>query len=43
MVKVIRIKGGTDNCYVVTDGKAAMLVDTASGANLDMVTAECDK
>lgn len=23
MVKVIRIKGGTDNCYVVTDGKAA--------------------
>ncbi|MBO4680404.1 MAG: MBL fold metallo-hydrolase [Clostridiales bacterium] len=43
MVKVIRIKGGTDNCYVVTDGKAAILVDTASGENLEMVTAECDK
>ena len=43
MVKVIRIKGGTDNCYVVTDGKAAVLVDTASGENLEMVTAECDK
>ncbi len=43
MVKVIRIKGGTDNCYVVTDGKAAILVDTASGANLDQVIEECDK
>lgn len=43
MVNVIRIKGGTDNCYVVTDGKAAILVDTASGEKLDMVTAECDK
>ena len=43
MVKVIRIKGGTDNCYIVTDGKAAILVDTASGENLEMVTAECDK
>ena len=43
MVKVIRIKGGTDNCYIVTDGKAAILVDTASGENLEMITAECDK
>ena len=43
MVKVIRIKGGTDNCYIVTDGKSAILVDTASGENLEMVTAECDK
>ena len=43
MVKIIRIKGGTDNCYLVTDDNKAILVDTASGANLDMVIKECDK
>ena len=43
MVKIIRIKGGTDNCYLVTDDNKAILVDTASKANLDMVIKECDK
>ena len=43
MVDVIRIKGGTDNCYLVTDGENAILVDTASKDNLDKVIAECDK
>ena len=43
MVNVTRIKGGTDNCYLVNDGKNAILIDTASKANLDMVIAECDK
>jgi glyoxylase-like metal-dependent hydrolase (beta-lactamase superfamily II) len=40
---VIHIKGGTDNCYLITDGKNAMLVDTSSGRSLDMVMEECSK
>ncbi len=28
---VTRIKGGTDNCYIVSDGKNAILFDTSSG------------
>ena len=43
MVEVKRIKGGTDNCYIVADGKTAILIDTASKPCLDMVIAECDK
>ncbi len=43
MVEVKRIKGGTDNCYIVADGKIAILIDTASKPCLDMVIAECDK
>lgn len=43
MAEVIRIKGGTDNCYVVASGRTAILVDTASRKNLDKVTAVCDK
>ena len=43
MAEIKRIKGGTDNCYLVTDGGRAILVDTASRQNLDQVTAECDK
>ena len=43
MIEIKRIKGGTDNCYLVTDGGQAILVDTASGQNLDQVMAECDK
>ena len=43
MVKITRIKGGTDNCYIVADGKNAILVDTASKANLAQVMEECDK
>ena len=30
MTEIKRIKGGTDNCYLVTDGGKAILVDTAS-------------
>lgn len=43
MIEIKRIKGGTDNCYLVTDGGQAILVDTASGQNIDQVMAECDK
>ena len=43
MIEVKHIKTGTDNCYIVADGKQAILVDTASGAGLEKVTAECDK
>ena len=43
MTTIKRIKGGTDNCYLVTDGRAAILVDTAGRQYLDLVTAECDK
>ena len=43
MAEIKRIKGGTDNCYLVTDGRQAILVDTASKQNFDMVAAECDK
>ena len=43
MAEIKRIKGGTDNCYLVTDGGKAILVDTASKQNLDQVVAECDK
>ena len=43
MTEIKRIKGGTDNCYLVTDGSKAILVDTASKQNLDQVAAECDK
>nr|AHF24897.1 putative beta-lactamase [uncultured bacterium Contig203] len=43
MITVKRIQGGTDNCYLVTDSRQAMLVDTASRQNFDMVAAECDR
>lgn len=43
MVNVTRIKGGTDNCYLVSEGKNAILIDTASSRNLDAVIKECDK
>ncbi|MBO4450566.1 MAG: MBL fold metallo-hydrolase [Clostridiales bacterium] len=43
MAEVIRIKGGTDNCYVVANGKTAILVDTASGENYEQVISVCDK
>lgn len=29
--EITRIKGGTDNCYIVSDGKNAILFDTSSG------------
>ena len=43
MTEIRRIKGGTDNCYLVTDGSKAILVDTASKQCFDQVAAECDK
>lgn len=43
MTEIKRIKGGTDNCYLITDGSKAILVDTASRQCLDQVLAECDK
>ena len=43
MAKVVMINGGTDNCYLVTKGKTAILIDTASKRNLDAVISECDK
>ena len=43
MTEIKRIKGGTDNCYVVTDGKSAILIDTASKPHIDKVIEECDK
>ena len=43
MTEIKRIKGGTDNCYLVTDGRQAILVDTASKQNLDQVIAVCDQ
>ncbi len=43
MITVKRIKGGTDNCYIVAEGKTAILVDTSSKAARDMVIEECDK
>ena len=42
MVQVIRIQGGTDNCYIVADGKQAILVDTAGKAYLEQVIAACE-
>ena len=43
MTEIRRIKGGTDNCYLVTEGSRAILVDTASKQYFDQVAAECDK
>lgn len=43
MAKVTMIKGGTDNCYIVSEGKSAILIDTSSGAGIEQVITECDK
>ena len=43
MATITQIKGGTDNCYIVSEGKSAILIDTSSGACVDQVIAECDK
>ena len=40
---ITHIKGGTDNCYIVSNGKEAILFDTASAANLPQVSDECSK
>ena len=39
--KITQIKGGTDNCYLITKGNEAMLFDTSSGPNLQMVMDAC--
>ena len=41
--KITQIKGGTDNCYLVSYGNDAFLVDTSSGEALQMVLDECSK
>ena len=41
--EITHIKGGTDNCYLVSDGKNAVLFDTASGEYLQQVIDECSK
>ena len=41
--EVTRIKGGTDNCYLISDGRNAVLVDTSSGASVEMVMDACSK
>ena len=43
MSTITRIKCKTDNCYLISEGRNAILVDTGSGQCLDMVIAECDK
>ena len=40
---ITRIKGGTDNCYIISNGDNAILFDTASGNNLQQVKDECSK
>ena len=42
-MEIKHINGGTDNCYLIADGKKAVLVDTASKQCLNQVIAECDK
>ena len=41
--EITQIKGGTDNCYIVSNGKQAILFDTASSANYQQVLDECSK
>ena len=43
MSKVHIIKCGTENCYIVSKGKTAILVDTGTGEHLEKVAAECEK
>ena len=42
-MKIEWIKGKTDNCYIVSEGKDAILVDTASGQSYEKVLEECSK
>lgn len=43
MSTITRIKCKTDNCYLISEGRNAILVDTGSSHCLDLVIAECDK
>lgn len=40
---ITRIKGGTDNCYLVSDGKKAILFDTSSAKSIDQVIKVCSR
>ena len=42
-MKIRWIKGKTDNCYIVSQGKNAILVDTASGESYEEVLKECSQ
>lgn len=43
MTRVHLIKCGTENCYIVSKGKTAILVDTGTAEFFDKVAAECEK
>ena len=43
MYTIQKIKTVTDNCYIVSSGDSAILVDTGSGAGCEEVLAECKK
>ena len=43
MTMIQRIKCKTDNCYLVTEGRSAILVDTASAEAYETVLSECSK
>lgn len=43
MPSVKRIKCGTGNCYVVSEGRNAVLVDTCRKEHLDMIKFECSE
>ena len=42
-MKIQWIKGKTDNCYIASQGKNAILVDTASGESYEEVLKECSR
>ena len=43
MYKIRLIKCKTDNCYIISNGRKAVLVDTGSGEAYDKVLSECSK
>ena len=43
MSQIHWIKNKTDNCYIVSEGKDAILVDTASAEGYERVLGECSK
>ena len=43
MSEIHRIKCGTDNCYIIENENAAVLVDTGAADFFDEVLAECSK
>ena len=43
MTKVHLIRCGTENCYIVSKGKNAVLVDTGTADYLEKTAAECEK